>query len=88
MRVPEWTRGERLAKARREAGFTVPEMAELLGVSEKTVYNYERDRPIRRSVLIVWASRCHVDYGWLETGEPSPAETPRIHGMTTYARAS
>lgn len=67
--VPEWTRGDRLRKARTNAGLTVEELAGRAGLSEKTINNYEGDRvKQRRSSLIAWAFATGVDLAWLETG--------------------
>lgn len=42
-RVPEWTMGDRLRKARSGTGMTVREFAAALGVSHGTVTNAETD---------------------------------------------
>lgn len=64
--IPQWTTGDRLAKAREAAGVSRDEMAALLGVHINTVGNYERDhtRPTL-AVLRVWSSRCEVPFEWL-----------------------
>lgn len=76
--TPDWTLGDRLAKARRQGGVSVETMALALGVSRKTVNNYEADRtPVRVGVIRVWAMQCGVPFEWLNTGsdqgKPSPA---------------
>ena len=72
--VPQWTIGDRLRKAREEAGIDVESFARDLGVSRNTVTNYERGHVSpRRPVLVLWAMRTRVPLMWLETGEaPSP----------------
>lgn len=69
-RIPAWTLGDRLRKARVVAEVRVDEMAEHLDVSPDTVTNYEKDktRP-RRSVLMAYANRCNVPLGWIEAGD-------------------
>ena len=72
--VPQWTLGDRLAKARRDQDITQEEMAlrlsEKLGrtVSKQTVSNWESDTNRPRDLLEVieaWSviTRCHR--GWL-----------------------
>lgn len=43
-RTPEWSQGDYLRKARVSAGLTVKDLAELAGISEKTIHNYEGDK--------------------------------------------
>lgn len=72
--IPEWTSGDRLAKARRSAGLDQQEMSERLGLSRATVVALERDkRPVRRQTYIAWALTCGVDLEWLETGQEGKA---------------
>lgn len=42
--MPESSLGARIAAARREAGLTQAELADVLGVSEDTIANYESGR--------------------------------------------
>jgi transcriptional regulator with XRE-family HTH domain len=71
--IPEWRIGHRLARAREEAGLSVDQMAEALGVVRHTITNYERHdggkRGIPRSVVIAYHVQTGVDLAWLETGE-------------------
>ena len=74
-RIPEFTRGDRLRKARELTGLNSTEFAELIGVSQKTVNNAESDRTakIRKIVVNAWALATGVPAQWLLTGEaPSP----------------
>ena len=69
--VPTWTVGDRLRKAREEAGISVEGMAYELGLSRTTITNYERrpgKRGVPHTVLRVWADVCGVDFTWLQTG--------------------
>lgn len=72
---------KRLKKARKTAGVTQPQLAELIGVSRRTVINYEKDAS-KAPVLTVQniAIECGVNEIWLLTGqgkmEASTAATP------------
>jgi len=77
--VPTWTLGDRLRKAREEAGLQQKDVADALGISRNSVGNYEagHTKP-RRLVLQAWAFQCGVSYGWLKDGHvtgisPEPA---------------
>ena len=90
--VYELTPGERLAKARRNTNISTAEMAELLGVTDRTIRNYENDvTPIKRSAFITYAWHTGYDLDWLETGEtPSDGPDPGVGTvesthMPTYA---
>lgn len=80
-RVPHWTLGDRLMKARRDAGMSQEQMAETLLVSRNTVVSWERDqhRPPRRK-LAAWALRTGVDLVWItsdsrDTGRSADSST-------------
>ena len=75
-RIPEWTLGDRLRKARTLTGLTVAEFAERIGVSDRTINNAEGDkRAVRRITLNAWAMATGVSLEWLESGQ-SPAGPP------------
>ena len=68
VRTLEWTVGDRMAKARREAGITTGEMCDYLGVHRNSLNAYEHDRTARGvplAILRLWAIRCDVDLDWL-----------------------
>lgn len=80
---PQWTLGDRLAKARRHAGLEQGEMAEKLGVSRAAVSAWENDhnKPNRGewdllSLTARWAELTGVRLEWLRSrclsGLPSP----------------
>lgn len=67
--VPEWTLGDRLAKALRHADISVQEMADHLDVHRNTVSGYinDRARP-SKSTVWDWAVRCGLPPTWVATG--------------------
>ena len=75
-RVPEWDIHDRLAKARRSAGLEQGELADLAGVSRKSISNWEIGKSTpRRSAIIAISFATGVDLKWLETGK-TPAGEP------------
>ena len=68
--TPEWTRGERLRKARVTAQITVEAMADRLGCTERTIRNYERGstRP-NKPTMAMWATLTDVPLWWLDDSE-------------------
>lgn len=73
--VPAFNEADRLRKARELTGLNRAQFAEVVGVSEKTVLNYERGATSRIKPLVrrAWALATGVPAVWLETGEaPGP----------------
>jgi transcriptional regulator with XRE-family HTH domain len=69
--VPQWTMGDRLRKAREEAGLSQVELAIQIGVARNTIGNHELGvgaRGPQRVVLNAWAAATGVPVEWLETG--------------------
>ena len=66
-RRPEFrTLEERLWYSRERARLTQQEMADLLGISRKTVQNYEAGVGYpKENRLLLWANATDFDYGWL-----------------------
>jgi transcriptional regulator with XRE-family HTH domain len=63
---PTWTLGERLAKARDHAGISRPEMADRLGVSERTIRNYENESvTVNRLIALAYSAETGVGVEWL-----------------------
>lgn len=66
--IPEWTRGDRLEKARELAGLTQEEMAERLDVKRTTLSAWERDDSQPRDVdwvMTRYSEETGVDLAWL-----------------------
>ena len=77
--VPEWTRGDRLRKARALTGMTTRDFADHIGVSQKTVTDAENDKRerVRKIVLNAWSLATGVPVEWLENGgAPETSPTP------------
>lgn len=83
-RVPEWTLGDRLRKARENAGLEQLELAQDIGISRNTVANYEHGKTkARRPVILAWAVRTGVPVEWLWTGSTeAPGESLRERVIT------
>lgn len=81
---PEWSLGDRMAKAMRHAGVSRAEMADYLGVAINTVSTWTGDRIIPgKQTLRLWALRCGVGLDWLEGREESPRhDGPNGGGQT------
>jgi transcriptional regulator with XRE-family HTH domain len=75
--VPAFHVGDRLRKAREEAGLSQQDLAADLGIARQSVSNYEsgRFRP-RRPVMLAWAMRTKVPLEWLMTGVAGPGPSP------------
>ena len=73
------TKGERIKKARKDAGFTQTELAKRLGVAKQTVYKYEKNlvSNIPSDMICAIAMACNVTpnfiMGWKENSE-KPAD--------------
>jgi transcriptional regulator with XRE-family HTH domain len=69
--VPSWTPGDRFRKAREIRGLTQAQLAEMLGVSQRTVARAEESTEShlpKRPVMVAWALGTAVPLSWLETG--------------------
>lgn len=75
--IPEWTMGDRLRKAREDAGLSQAELADRIGISRNTVGNAEiGDRTPLLVTLRAWADVTSVPVEWLQTGRTTPAPPP------------
>ncbi|MDS2172492.1 helix-turn-helix transcriptional regulator [Nesterenkonia sp. CL21] len=72
--VPQFTKGDRLRKARELTGLSATEFGKDIGVSRNSISRAENgDTEPRRMLMLAWAMRSGVSLKWLETGEaPSP----------------
>lgn len=78
--IPQWTLGDRLRKARIDAGLTQAQLEEHAGISRRSAVNYEQGKTAPgRKELIAWSVATGVPLVWLETGE-APSETPNPRG--------
>lgn len=79
-RVPVWTLADRLRKAREMTGLGQAEWAAEVGISRRSVTNYESGTSVpRRPVLLAWAMRSGVRLDWL-TDADGPEGTPAPNG--------
>lgn len=76
-RIPRWSLGDYLRKAREHAGLEQAQLAVDLGISRNTVINYERGKVSpRRAVIMAWAMRTGVPVEWLEGSESPRPDGP------------
>ena len=86
--IPVFTRGDRLRRAREDTGMTQRRLAEVIGVSQKTITDAEGDRRQPRRILInAWSLATGVPADWLMTGKcairdsnPEPADVVPLFG--------
>lgn len=76
-RMPEWHQGDYLRKARESAGMSQAELAEVTGMSRRTVVRYESGEGVlRRPQMIAWAMATGVSLEWLQTGKGPHLDGP------------
>jgi transcriptional regulator with XRE-family HTH domain len=68
MRIPQWTVGDRLRKAREDADLGVEEIAVLMGRNRNTVTRYERARTADLLVVRAYSMLTNTPMEWLLTG--------------------
>lgn len=90
MVIPVWTEADRLRKAREMTGLDRADFAELIGVSAKTVLNYENGSTTRVKPLVrrAWALATGVPSSWLETGEVPPDGAPHEGLLNPHGRGT
>jgi transcriptional regulator with XRE-family HTH domain len=77
--VPEFTLGDRLRRAREACGYTQTELADLIGISQRSVSSYEADDTVPNLMTLrLWALFSQVSEPWLAFGDatataPMPA---------------
>lgn len=75
--VPEWTQPDRLRKARETAGLTQAQLAQAIGVSQRSISAYESGASApKRPVVLSWSFATAVPYEWLRTGYSAPSDGP------------
>jgi transcriptional regulator with XRE-family HTH domain len=88
---PVWTLGERLHKAREFAGITRTGMADRLGVSERTIRNYENEAVrVTRSIVLAYAAETMVPVDWFSEDAAIRSRCVReaIRGAPEYMQPS
>lgn len=73
--------GERIAQARKEAGLRQEDLADLIGVSTRTVQNYEAGDTSAHRHMRQIADVTGASLKWLLHGEPEVAEDDRLSQM-------
>lgn len=74
--IPQFVLPDRLRKAREVADMTQTQLAEVMGLSRRSVSYYESGESVpKRPQLIAWAMATGVSLTWLETGQD--ASRPR-----------
>lgn len=82
--IPELTLGRRLFLARDDAGLNQAEFANRIGVSRRSVVNYESGATHPgRPVLLSWSLATGVPLEWFEE---APDYSPRIHALDNLAQ--
>lgn len=71
-RVGTFHRGDRLKKAREEAGISVQDMARRLDVDRHSISRYERTGAARKLVVEAYARHTGFAFEWLWTGQEVP----------------
>ena len=77
------TLGHRLAAARREQGLTQRDVATAVGVTVRSVQNWEADRTAPRRHLARAAVAVHRSPGWLLLGGETGSRTPTFAAALT-----
>jgi transcriptional regulator with XRE-family HTH domain len=81
--IPQWTRGDRLRKAREVAGLNQKDMAERFGVSRTTVGGWEDDAQPTKGITLMemidqWADITGVDAAWIAGFRIGSNRTPTL----------
>lgn len=89
-RIPEWTQGDRLRKARELTGMGQREFAEHIGVSHQTVTNAEKGhREVRKITMNAWSLATSIPVEWLMSGTApqGDGDGPDDGGNSTLVRS-
>lgn len=69
LRIPSWTGGERLRKAREDAGLTQQQLGEMISVSKRHIIKLENNQKTpTRGEYLLWQMMTRVPAEWLEHG--------------------
>ena len=69
MQIPVFTRGDRMRKARENAGLSQQELADAIGISRRSISAYEAAGTLKKPVLLSWSLACRVPLVWLTDGD-------------------
>lgn len=84
-RLPVWTIGDRLVKARQHAGLTQTQMAQALDIGRRSIVRYESSTAPPRPIVIAYSALTGVPLWWFDGSDgPNPAFT---RGYTKHLRS-
>lgn len=86
--IPEWTVADRLRKVRESAGYSQSELADLTGISRRTISNYEQGSPWKRTAVMAWAMATGYPYSWIVTGVDDGTNPPGDQEQGPTGRSS
>jgi DNA-binding XRE family transcriptional regulator len=87
--VPEFTLGDRLRRSREAVGLTQVELADAIGISQRSVSNYEADVTVPNLLTLrAWASATQVNLPWLAHGRPDSPPPTGVTWATGRRRAT
>lgn len=88
-RIPEFSLGDRLRKAREVANLSQQELADEIGVSRRSIVRYESAAKAPKSVTLLYAMRTGVPAAWLLTGSvpTSPVGPAGLEPTTPSVKA-
>jgi transcriptional regulator with XRE-family HTH domain len=78
MPTPVLTPQRRLSWAREDAALSQEQLAEMLGVSTRTVRNWEGGEWMPPTAVVAWARACDVEYEWLIGVAPTPSVPTKL----------
>lgn len=87
-RIPEWTVADRLRKARESAGLSQADLAELTGISRRTISSYEQGSTPKRTNVLAWAMATGYPYTWITDGSTGGTNPPGDQQERTTGRSS
>jgi transcriptional regulator with XRE-family HTH domain len=86
--VPEFTLGDRLTKARNDAGISQEQMADLVGCSRRTIVRYENGQSdVPRGVVLAYCVSTWTKLSWLDPDWPEGLVRPEGFEPPTFCSA-